>query len=200
MVWANLSRAPLTQRDLAGCRLCQLICGHSRAIKAQRHPLTDCLLGPEAVSALKLQERFFASLVRYVTDMEDGTVILVDPEGLIDTRYIDANTWNLPLVLQYVHKLAIEWESKPTVHRLLPDWREPSLHNPLEIKAVDYTWGYVIVPWDKALVLRTSAGEVVGRLDDLEIREERFQLNQMMSTRSRPFQSGYFHDELILGR
>ena len=150
--------------------------------------------------AWDLQRRFWSSLVPFVPDMGEGTVILVDPAGLIETRHIDTNTWSLPLVLKYIYEFPSGWDPMPRVHRLLPDWQVRSLHNQLEIKAVDYTWAYVEVRWDKAILLRTSAGEVVGRLDDLEIREERFQLNQMLSTGPEPFQSGYFHDELILGR
>ena len=165
---------------------------------AQCHSPTDCLLGPETVSAWELQQRLWAGIVRSVTDMEDGTVMLVDPKGLIDTRYVGANTWNLPLVLQYVYELPIEWESKPTVHRLVPDWRERSLHYPLEIKAVTHKWGYEVVPWDKALLLRTSSGEAVGRFEDVEIQQERFKLNQMLSPELSACQSGYLYDVLIL--
>ncbi len=150
--------------------------------------------------AWELQRRFWASLVQFTPDLGEGTVILVDPAGLIDTRYINANTWSLPLVLKYIYEFPSDWDPAPRVHRLLPDWRVRSLHNQLEIKAVDYTWAYVEVRWDDAILLRTSAGEVVGRPELLEIGEERFQLNQMLSTGSEGYQSGLFHDELILGR
>ena len=98
--------------------------------------------------------------------MGEGTVILVDPAGLIDTRHSDANTWNLPLVLQYIYEFPSDWDPAPKVHRLLPDWRARSLHNQLEIKAVDYKWDYLVVPWDKAILVETSNRRVVGRASE----------------------------------
>ena len=144
-----------------------------------------------------LQRRFWSSLVPFVPDMGEGSVILVDPAGLIDTRHIDANTWNLPLVLQYIYEFPTDWDPQPTVHRLLPDWRERSLQNPLEIKAVDYQWEYVVVPWEDTTLLATSDGRAVERIAEVEFRHNRFELSVPVGSTTPPFPSAILYDELI---
>jgi hypothetical protein len=59
-------------------------------------------------------------------DLERGTVILVDPAGLEETRHIYANNWNLPRVLNHIYTFPEhwEWDDQPRVYRLLPDWKE----------------------------------------------------------------------------
>jgi predicted membrane chloride channel (bestrophin family) len=51
--------------------------------------------------AWELQQLFWTSLVPAVPDLEDGTVVLVDPSRLPDTWYIAANTgifrWSLTM-------------------------------------------------------------------------------------------------------
>ena len=126
--------------------------------------------------AWDLQRRFWTSMVPFASGMGEGTVILVDPAGLIDTRQIDANTWNLPLVLQYIYEFPSDWDPAPRVHRLLPDWKVRSLHNELEIKAVDFKWEYVVVPWDKAILVETLNGWVMQRVSEVEFQGDDFRL------------------------
>jgi hypothetical protein len=61
-------------------------------------------------------------LVRLVPDVQDGSVILVDPSGLEDPRQIGANYWNLPRVLEQLYVFPSEWESTPRVYRMEPGW------------------------------------------------------------------------------
>ena len=147
--------------------------------------------------AWELERRFWTSLVLFVPDMGEGTVILVDPAGLIDTRHIDANTWSLPLVLQYIYGFPSGWDPKPSVHRLLPDWRVRSLQNPLELKAVDYKWEYIVVPWNDAVLLSTSAGMAVGRIEEVELGEDHFSLARPANPSAPVFPRGLLYDELV---
>lgn len=149
--------------------------------------------------AWELQRRFWTTLVPFASDMGEGTVILVDPAGLIDTRQIDANTWNLPLVLQYVYKFPSEWDAAPRVHRLLPDWKERSLQNQLEMKAVDYQWEYVVVPWSDAVLLSTLGGMAVGRIEEVELGENQFELPKPANPSAPVFPRGLLYDELVQG-
>jgi hypothetical protein len=72
----------------------------------------------------QLQKGFWGQVVDLAPDISKGTVILVDPEGLQDGKYIGANTWNLPMVLEQVFNFPTTWEfyDIPRVYRLTPDW------------------------------------------------------------------------------
>ena len=147
--------------------------------------------------AWELQKEFWSSLVSQVPDLQEGNVVLIDPDGLSDTRYLDANTWNLPLVLQYVVAFPDGWARMPEVHRLLPDWRQRSLFNPLELKAVDYAWEYVVVPWDRVVLLETMEGEVGGRATQVEIEGARYLIDLPDQVDAAPFRPGFLFSELI---
>lgn len=153
------------------------------------------LVQQDYARAWDLQKRLWTSLVETVSDLEDGTVVLVDPAGLIDTRYIGANTWNLPLVLQYIVEFPMAWQNPPRVHRLLPDWKERSLTNDLELKAVDFKWDYVVVPWQKTIVLETQEGQVVQRLEVLELADEQHDLK--LEDGAQSYSQGLLYRQLI---
>jgi hypothetical protein len=70
------------------------------------------------------QRTFWPDLVRLCPDVGEGAVILVDPTGLRDTRQIDANTWNLPRILDQIYIFPNDWEEPPRVYRLVPGWEE----------------------------------------------------------------------------
>jgi len=70
-----------------------------------------------------LQRAFWSALVPLVPDLDDGVVILVEPDGLQDTLQIDANTWNLPRILSQIYAFPETWHDPPRVYRLRADWR-----------------------------------------------------------------------------
>ncbi len=70
------------------------------------------------------QQEFWSDLVQLVPDVEDGTVILVDPGGLTDTRHIGANYWNLPRVLEQLYVFPGDWDRPPRVYRLTENWKD----------------------------------------------------------------------------
>jgi hypothetical protein len=72
--------------------------------------------------AWRLQREFWSQLVRLVPDVQDGSVVLVDPSGLEDPRQIGANYWNLPRVLEQLYVFPGEWERAPRVYRMEPGW------------------------------------------------------------------------------
>lgn len=146
--------------------------------------------------AWRLQQDFWSGVVEFVPDLADGTVILVDPEGLDDTIYIDANTWNLPLVMGYIYEFPADWQSPPRVHRLLPDWRDRVLLNSDEIKAVDFKWEYVVVPWKDAVILETDDGRIVRRLESVELDGATYDLKKTENDQAAKFPKGYLYDVL----
>ncbi|MGB2896775.1 MAG: hypothetical protein WBB65_11505 [Anaerolineales bacterium] len=147
--------------------------------------------------AWRLQQDFWSGVVDFVPDLTEGTVILVDPEGLDDTVFIDANTWNLPLIMQYIFEFPNSWQSPLPVHRLLPDWRDRVLFNSLEIKAVDYKWEYVVVPWKDAVILETDNSRIVRRLESVELDGATYELKKPETDQTTKFPKGYLYDVLI---
>ena len=147
--------------------------------------------------AWTLQQELWSDIVKFVPDLSDSTVILVDPDGLVDTKQIDANTWSMPLVLQFIYEFPSTWQHTPRVHRLLPDWEERVLHNSLEIKAVDYKWEYVVVPWNDTVILETSEGRVVSRLEEFQIDGDVYKLKEIETGSRVRFLEGVLYDDLI---
>ncbi len=75
------------------------------------------------VRAWELQRTFWAEVVRLCPDLTPGTVILVEPTGIEDPRFIYANQWNLPRVLDQIIAFPSGWDAPPRVYRLAPDWQ-----------------------------------------------------------------------------
>jgi len=144
-----------------------------------------------------LQQDLWSDIVEFVPDLKDGTVIFIDPNGLVDTKHIDANTWSIPLVMQYVYEFPSTWQHAPRVHRLLPDWEERVLHNSLEIKVVDYKWEYVVVPWNETVILETSEGRVVNRLEEFQIDGDIYKLREIETDPSVQYLEGILYRYLI---
>lgn len=76
------------------------------------------------VLAWTYQKEFWSHLVDLIPDVTDGTAVLVNPSGLIDTWQIAANYWNMPRVLDQIYEFPAEWRRPPRVFRLTPDWGE----------------------------------------------------------------------------
>ncbi|MEW6566783.1 MAG: hypothetical protein AB1449_01165 [Chloroflexota bacterium] len=72
----------------------------------------------------RLQRQFWTQVARLCPDVADGTVVLVEPNGLRDTWQIAANTWNLPRILNQVYQFPANWGEVPRVYRLEPGWEE----------------------------------------------------------------------------
>lgn len=147
--------------------------------------------------AWDLQQQFWSSLVDSIADVEDGTLAFVEPSGLFDTQYIDANTWNLPLVLQYVYQFPQQWEEEPAVHRLAPVWQERSLANPLEVKLVEYRYQYVTVRKNQAIMLDTSQGRVTGRRNEVELQGDPQHLRPFAGRGEPPYPAGLLYKDLV---
>jgi hypothetical protein len=76
------------------------------------------------VLAWKYQRDFWTRAVPLLSDVTDGTAVLVDPAGLRDTLQIGANYWNMPRVLNQIYQFPDAWRLDPQVYRLSPDWRD----------------------------------------------------------------------------
>ncbi|MGD8634141.1 MAG: hypothetical protein PVF85_11260 [Anaerolineales bacterium] len=148
--------------------------------------------------AWSYQQRFWSSLDQHAGGFEDGTILAVDPQGLIDTRYIDSNTWNLPYVLGNIYVFPSEWEQIPRAYRLLPEWRERALTNSAEIKVLDFKWQYQTIPWDRFRLVLTDNGEATAIAESLELDGKTYRLSTGGSSGPQPLDSNFLHDYLIL--
>jgi len=79
------------------------------------------------VDAWQYQRQFWTELVPLIPDAGPGTVVLVDPAALHDTRQIGANYWNLPRVLFQLYSFPGYDRNVPVVHRLEPNWQSSLL-------------------------------------------------------------------------
>ncbi len=87
------------------------------------------LVQKDYVASWQYQKSFWQQILNLVPDLEKGTVMLVEPDNLQETRYIGANTWNLPRILNLVFVFPDDWElfDIPRVYRLTPDWEDDIL-------------------------------------------------------------------------
>jgi len=77
--------------------------------------------------AWQYQRQFWTELLPLIPDAGEGTVVLIDPAALHDTRQIGANYWNLPSVLEQLFVFPETMSPVPVVHRLEPGWQNTPL-------------------------------------------------------------------------
>jgi hypothetical protein len=73
------------------------------------------------------QRQFWTSLVHLIPDVTEGDSILVEPQGLQDTRQIGANYWNLPVVLGQIYDFPRAWHDPVWVYRMTESWEDSIL-------------------------------------------------------------------------
>jgi len=76
------------------------------------------------VQAWRAQQAFWSDIVELVPDVENGSIILIEASGLRDFDQIDANTWNLPRLLNQIYEFPADWDNPPRVYRLVPGWQD----------------------------------------------------------------------------
>lgn len=67
----------------------------------------------------------------------------------------------------------------------------------LEMKEVDYQWEYGAVPWYDAVLLSTSGGMAVGRIEEVELGENQFELEKLANPSAPVYPTGLFYEELV---
>ena len=121
------------------------------------------------VLAWQLHKRLWTSLVPIVPDADDGTLILVTPDGLQDPRYIVANTWSLRSVFHYLVVFPSDWTSTPKVHRLHSEWKETAAVNGNMLRVMNFAWKPLEIPLGNAILLETEDGKVMHRDEQISI-------------------------------
>ncbi len=131
----------------------------------------------EYVTAWEYQKAFWTELLPLIPDVDEGDVILVEPDGLKDTQQIAANTWNLRRVLDQIYAFPLEWEEPPRVYRLAPWWRDVDAGGD-GLFAVNKSTVLApgpqprVVPCTDVILIETSSGSMTRRTDPMDIHGE----------------------------
>jgi hypothetical protein len=149
------------------------------------------------------QQRFWSFLVTQIPDVRAGTVVLVEPQPLGDVTQIDANTWNLPRVLEQLYEFPEEWSTPPRVIRLQPDWRNHILSGEgplslswLSVLSPESLWGEV--EGKDVILFLDEGGVLVRQSGPMDIAG---QMTSLMTTAARGeprYAHGLLYDLMIL--
>jgi hypothetical protein len=77
--------------------------------------------------AWSYQKHFWSELVPLIQDASENEIILVGVTDLPETTQIEANTWNVPRLLDQIYMMPVDWDNPPRVYRLLPGWENTLL-------------------------------------------------------------------------
>ncbi len=149
------------------------------------------------------QQDLWTQVLRLVPDLEEGMVILVDPDGLSDVRQIGANTWNLPRVLDQILEFPAEWRDPPRVYRLAPDW-EKQLAAPDGLFVLDGTTTvappslYQEISPSVVVLLTPGTDGLQRHVPNLQLSSQRFDLMQPGPSTLDTFGRGFLYPYLIL--
>ena len=149
------------------------------------------------VRSWTLQKTFWRSVTEYIPYTTEPLTIFIDPKGLEDTQYIDANTWNLLEVYQYIYSIQGQKTQGPQVYRLIPDWEEQLQVNSAEIKALNYRYQLVTSKWDNTIIFETKGNRISNRLRTIEIGGTEYSLNQSELAAPPDFHRGFLYPILI---
>jgi hypothetical protein len=150
----------------------------------------------------EFQKALWTDVVQLAPDITDGTVILIDPQGLQYTRYIDANTWNLPRILNQIFVFPNSWEEPPRVYRLHPSW-QPNIVTEEGLAHINHTTvsapsdHFTVVHSTDVILLETTQGGISRRSDQLEINGIPYPFKDTSTGEDIQFDKGILYDYLI---
>lgn len=152
--------------------------------------------------AWEYQKEFWTSLIPLIPDATNGTVILVDPSGLKDTRQIGANTWNLPRVLNQIFQYPADWKNPPRVYRLLPGWQDHIVTKDGQFQVNELTATappslYTVVDSSDVILIETGTGRLVRRSGPLLIGDLQFTLKNALIGQPQSIEKGFLFDYLV---
>jgi hypothetical protein len=160
------------------------------------------LLQKEYASAWILQRDFWTELLPLIEDVEEGTVVLIEPSGLEDTHQIWANHWNLPRILVQLYLFPESWRPLPKVYRLVPEWREYIL---TEDGAFQLNVSTVVAPpstyqdvrSDQVILIHTEQGHLVRQAPLITLNGIEFVLKPQTPPNLPELETGFLFNLLI---
>ncbi len=148
------------------------------------------------------QQEFWRQVVELVPDVEQGTVVLVEPEGLRDTVQIDANTWNLPRILPRLYQFPDDWDEPPRVYRLVSNWQahiveEGGVFRLFNLTVTAPSDAYKSTRVSEVVFLDAENGQLRRADGQLEFSGYSFELKSGREPRLDDFETTYLYDLLI---
>ncbi|MFW5713987.1 MAG: hypothetical protein ACOCYU_04880 [Brevefilum sp.] len=124
--------------------------------------------------AWTLQKNFWQNVIPLIEDVREGTIVLVEPSGLEDTLYINANTWNVPRILPQMFVFPNTWEEIPRVFRMIAGWentlvRIPGFYTLDGTNVFAFNRNFGDFRQTNTIFISTSSGEFRRRLDPLPL-------------------------------
>ncbi len=149
------------------------------------------------------QRVFWTRLLPQIQDMGNGTVILVDPKGLGNTRQAGGNTWNMPRLLNQIYTFPAGWKIPPRVYRLEPGW-EKNLVDDQGLFRLDVTTTmappslYTNAKSTDAIIFDTNGGKLTRQTGPLVINGKSYPLKTAPSPTGQAFTKGFLYSYLIM--
>jgi hypothetical protein len=116
--------------------------------------------------AWEQQKTFWTEVVHCCSDVQDGTVLVVETDQPLGTTMISGNSWADPLVPRLLYHFPSDWQNPPRLFTLAPDWTS-------RIEAAPdggWQWRVPAATWDEhteplptgnLIVLRYQDGQLV---------------------------------------
>ncbi len=116
--------------------------------------------------AWEQQKTFWTEIVHCCSDLQDGTVLVVETDQPLGTTMIGGNSWADPLVPRLLYRFPSDWENPPRLFTLAPDWTsriEPAPDGGWQWRVPAATWDEHTepLPAGNLVVLRYQDGQLV---------------------------------------
>jgi hypothetical protein len=161
------------------------------------------VLQADYAHAWQLEREFWTELLPLIPDAGNGTVILVQPDGLEDVYQIQANTWNLPRVLGQLYVFSEEMAIPPRVYRLVDGWEQTLVAPDGRIQVNSETVPSAL-DWanefdsQQVIFIETSSGRLTRRLQPLLLDGKEYALKQVTAPVMPTLQHQVLYDLMII--
>jgi hypothetical protein len=156
------------------------------------------LIQKDYVAGWALQRDFWRELTPLIADVEEGTVVFIEPSGLVNPRQIDANTWNLPRILNQLYIFPADWKNPPRVYRLAENWQNHLVTddgnfqiNVLTSVAPPSLYGQFAPA--QVIFIHTDSGRLVRRDTPLPLGDQQFALKSQGQDNLSALETGFLY-------
>ncbi len=133
--------------------------------------------------AWRLQQALWRDVVKQCPDLEDNTVVLLSPEGLLEATHILAWGWALSHTLRDLYRFPSDYENPPLFYRMVLQWRERVAASGNLRDGIDPVGCRIEArPDAKVILLNLENGRAVRQTGTLVIGDHEFPLKELPST------------------
>jgi hypothetical protein len=153
------------------------------------------------VRSWRNQRTFWKSVVSLCPDLDEGTVIFVEPHGLPETKYVHTTSWAYAIILKELLRFPKEWKKPPRLFVLSQE-----LKNSIRAERDRVRWQVPVAMWNShsdflspgnLIWLEMRGNELTRRNGILEFECIRFPLKEKGSSPPIKYEKGPFYDYLI---